>query len=66
MNTTAWLKSLQVTADGTGTMSRAGVALADNIGLTAGLSRALASDRLPVHDRGRVQADLACADRRGS
>jgi hypothetical protein len=26
MNTTAWLKSLQVTADGTGTMSRAGVA----------------------------------------
>jgi hypothetical protein len=28
-------------------------ALADNIGLTAGLSKALASDRLLVHDRGR-------------
>ncbi len=36
-------------------------ALADNIGLTGGLSRALASDRLLVHDRGRVMADLACA-----
>jgi hypothetical protein len=36
-------------------------ALADNIGLTGGLSRALASDRLLVHDRGRVLADLACA-----
>jgi hypothetical protein len=36
-------------------------ALADNIGLTAGLSKALASGRLLVHDRGRVLADLACA-----
>ena len=36
-------------------------ALADNIGLTAGLSRALASGRLLVHDRGRALADLACA-----
>ncbi len=36
-------------------------ALADNIGLTAGLSQALALDRLLVHDRGRVLADLACA-----
>jgi hypothetical protein len=36
-------------------------ALSDNIGLTAGLSRALASGRLLVHDRGRVLADLACA-----
>jgi hypothetical protein len=35
-------------------------ALADNTGLTAGLSRVLASDRLLVHDRGRVVADLAC------
>jgi hypothetical protein len=53
------------TADGTGIVSHAGVALlralADNIGLTAGLSRALASRRLLVHDRGRVMADLACA-----
>src|SRR5689334_23998141 len=65
VHTTGWLKGLQVTADGTGIVSHAGVALiralADNIGLTAGLSRALASDRLLVHDRGRVLADLACA-----
>ncbi len=65
MNTTGWLKGLKVTADGTGIVSHAGVALiralADNIGLTAGLSKALVSDRLLVHDRGRVLADLACA-----
>ena len=65
MNTTGWLKGLRVTADGTGIVSHAGVALlralSDNIGLTAGLSRALASRRLLVHDRGRVLADLACA-----
>jgi len=65
VNTTGWLKGLRVTADGTGIVSHAGVALiralADNVGLTGGLSRALASDRLLVHDRGRVMADLACA-----
>jgi hypothetical protein len=65
VNTTGWLKGLQVTADGTGIVSHAGVALvralADNIGLTAGLSKALASRRLLIHDRGRVLADLACA-----
>jgi DDE family transposase len=65
VNTTGWLKGLRVTADGSGIVSHAGVALiralADNIGLTGGLSRALASDRLLVHDRGRVMADLACA-----
>jgi hypothetical protein len=65
VNTTGWLKGLQVTADGTGIVSHAGVALiralADNTGLTAGLSGALASRRLLVHDRGRVLADLACA-----
>jgi len=65
VNTTGWLKGLRVTADGTGIVSHAGVALlralSDNIGLTAGLSRALASRRLLVHDRGRVLADLACA-----
>jgi len=60
-----WLRGLQVTANGTGVVSHAGVALvrglADNIGLTGGLSKALAGDRLVVHDRGRVLADLACA-----
>jgi predicted transposase YbfD/YdcC len=65
VNTTGWLKGLQVTGDGTGIVSHAGVALiralADNIGLTAGLSQALASRRLLIHDRGRVLADLACA-----
>src|SRR5262252_10661528 len=35
--------------------------LADRTGLTAGLSKALASGRLLVHDRGRVLSDLACA-----
>jgi Transposase DDE domain group 1 len=65
VNTTGWLKGVQVTADGAGIVSHAGVALiralADNIGLTAGLSKALASRRHLVHDRGRVLADLACA-----
>jgi predicted amino acid-binding ACT domain protein len=36
-------------------------ALSDNVGLTAGLSKALASRRVVVHNRGRVLADLACA-----
>lgn len=65
MNVTGWLTGLRVTGDGTGIVSHAGVALlrvlADKTGLTAGLSKALASRRLLVHDRGRVLADLACA-----
>jgi hypothetical protein len=65
VNTTGWLKGLRVTGDGAGIVSHAGVALlralADKTGLTAGLSKALASRRLLVHDRGRVLADLACA-----
>jgi hypothetical protein len=65
VNTSGWLKDLQVTGDGSGIVSHAGVALlralADKTGLTAGLSRALASRQLLVHDRGRVLADLACA-----
>jgi hypothetical protein len=62
---TGWLKGLEVTVGGTGIVSHAGLALlrvlADKTGLTAGLSKALASDRVLVHDRGRVLADLACA-----
>jgi hypothetical protein len=62
---TGWMKGLKVTADGTGVVSHAGVtlvrALADSTGLTRGLSKALASARLLIHDRGRVLADLACA-----
>jgi hypothetical protein len=65
VNATGWLNRLEVTGGGTGIVSHAGLALlralADKTGLTAGLSRALASDRLLVHDRGRVLADLACA-----
>ena len=65
MNITGWSKSLDVTADGGGIVSHAGLALlrqlADKTGMTGGLSRALASRRLLIHDRGRVTADLACA-----
>jgi hypothetical protein len=65
VKTTGWLRGLEVTADGAGVVSHAGLALlralADTTGLTGGLSTALASDRLLVHDRGRVLADLACA-----
>jgi hypothetical protein len=46
-------------------VSHAGLALlrhlADKTGLTGGLSAALATPRILVHDRGRVVADLACA-----
>jgi hypothetical protein len=46
-------------------VSHAGLALlrhlADKTGLAGGLSAALASPRMLVHDRGRVLADLACA-----
>ena len=55
MNTTGWSRSLEVTADGQGIVSHAGLALlrqlADKTSLTAGLSRALASPRLLVHDQ---------------
>ena len=65
MKVTGWLKGLEVSAGGTGIVLHAGLALlralSDGIGLTGGLSKALASDRLLVHDRGRVLADLACA-----
>ncbi len=65
MKTAGWLRGLEVSAGDTGIVSHAGVALlralSDRTGLTAGLSKALASDRLLIHDRGRVLADLACA-----
>jgi len=65
VNVTGWSKGLEVTAGGEGIVSHAGLVLlrrlADKTGLTAGLSRALATPRLLVHDRGRVTADLACA-----
>jgi hypothetical protein len=65
VNVTGWSRGLEVTGGGQGVVSHAGLALlrhlTDKTGLTGGLSRALASPRLLVHDRGRVLADLACA-----
>lgn len=65
MNVTGWSRGLEVSGDGTGVVSHAGLALlrhlADRSGLTGGLARALATARVLVHDRGRVLADLACA-----
>jgi hypothetical protein len=65
VNVTAWSQGLEVSGDGTGVVSHAGIGLlrhlADKTGLTGGLSAALASGRLVQHDRGRVLADVACA-----
>jgi Transposase DDE domain group 1 len=65
VNVTGWSRGLEVTGGGTGVVSHAGLALlrqlADRTGLAGGLSRALATPRILVHDRGRVLADLACA-----
>jgi Transposase DDE domain group 1 len=65
VNVTGWPGGLEVTAGGRGIVSHAGLVLlrhlAGKTGLTPGLAGALASDRLLVHDRGRVLADLACA-----
>jgi hypothetical protein len=64
VKTTGWLKGLEVTADGTGIVSHAGVALiralTDNIGLTAGLSKALARVRgFRRETGGRPKANVA-------
>ena len=65
MHVTGWSKGLDVTSGGSGIVSHAGLvllrALADKTGLTAGLSKALATPRLLIHDRGRVLADLRVA-----
>src|SRR5712664_2920813 len=65
MHTTGWSRGLEVSGGGRGVVSHAGLVLlrhlADKTGLTGGLSRALATPRFLVHDRGRVTADLACA-----
>ena len=59
MHDSAWSKGLTVEVDGHGVVSHTGSAalrlIADNTGLTGGLSRALARRGfVPVHDRGRV------------
>ena len=65
MHATGWSRGLEVSGGGQGVVSHAGLVLlrhlADKTGLTGGLSRALATPRFLVHDRGRVMADLACA-----
>ena len=65
VNATAGLETVEVTADGEGLVSRAGVALlvelADRVGLTGALSGGLAGtrERRSAHDPGRVVRDLA-------
>ncbi len=64
MDVTAWSKGLSVEVGGHGVVSRVGSGLprlvADRVGLTEALSGALARPGFwPVHDRGRVLADLA-------
>jgi hypothetical protein len=65
VNVTGWSRGLEVTGGGQGVVSHAGLALlrhlADKTGLTGGLSAALGTPRILVHDRGRLTADLACA-----
>ena len=65
MYVTGWSRGLEVSGGGQGVVSHAGLALlrhlVDKTGMTGGLSRALATSRMLVHDRGRVLADLACA-----
>jgi hypothetical protein len=65
MQATGWSRGLEVSGGGAGVVSHAGLVLlrhlADKTGLTGGLSAALATPRILVHDRGRVLADLACA-----
>jgi hypothetical protein len=64
VDVTAWSKGLSVEVGGHGVVSHVGSGLlrlaADRLGLTSALSTALARPGFwPVHDRGRVLADLA-------
>ncbi len=64
MKRTSWSAGLFVSADGVGVVAHAGSVairlLADRTGLTTELSKAMACRSFtPVHDRGRVLADVA-------
>ena len=64
MKRTSWSAGLQVTGDGAGVVAHAGSVgvrlLADRVGLTAALWKAMARRSfVPVHDRGRVLVDVA-------
>lgn len=67
MNSSAVRPKLSVTGDGRGVVNHAGARLlcelADGLGLTAGMSRALAptKQRRRGHDRGQVLTDMAVA-----
>jgi hypothetical protein len=56
VNVTGWSRGLEVTGGGRGVVSHSGLVLlrhlADRTGLTGGLSAALATARILVHDRG--------------
>lgn len=64
MKRTSWSAGLSVTSDGVGVVAHAGSVatrlLGDRVGLTTGLSKAMARRHFnPGHDRGRVLADVA-------
>ncbi|MGD8201369.1 IS1380 family transposase [Ornithinimicrobium sp. W1679] len=64
MKRTSWSSGLSVTADGVGVVAHAGSVglrlLADRVGLTGQLSKAMARGSFaPVHDRGQVLVDVA-------
>lgn len=64
MKSTSWSSGLSVTSGGRGVIGHAGTVLirsiADRMGLTAGLSEAVARRSFrPVHDRGQVLVDVA-------
>ena len=67
MQATGWSRGLEVSGGGAGVVSHAGLVLlrhlADKTGLTGGLSRALATPRFLVHDRGRVTGRSGVRDR---
>src|SRR5580698_10104508 len=61
MQTTGWSRGLEVSGGGQGVVPQQHQPGMRHDTLTGGLSRALATPRFLVHDRGRVMADLACA-----
>ncbi|NDL60697.1 transposase [Phytoactinopolyspora mesophila] len=67
---TGWFGDLVVTGTGRNLVSHAGTSalrmLSDQVGLTQGLSKALASPRMLVHARGRVLSDMAVSIADGS
>ena len=67
MNVTGWSRGLEVSGGGQGIVSHAGLALLralpDHRGLAGGLSRALASGQLLIHDPGPGAGGPGLCDR---